>query len=432
MSQKPPLKIAIAGLGNVGAGVGLWFQQNSQNFSSITNRELKIIAVSARDKHKDRGFDLNGIEWCDDPLDFIKFKPDLIVELIGGADGVAYELVKTALENKIAIVTANKALLAKHGIELAGIAEQNNTPLAFEAAVAGGIPIIKLLREGLAANKILSLYGILNGTCNYILTTMQSTGRNFADVLKEAQDKGYAEADPTLDVDGFDTAHKLSLLSALSFGVKPDVDSMSIAGIREITEDDIRVADELGYRIKLLGRARVNETGKILQIVEPCLVPKQSSLAHVAGVLNAVYTDSVPVGASFIEGRGAGAGPTASAVVADIIDIAQNRITMPFIKPVKDMKSINLIPHSEMIDSYYLRLMVKDQPGVIADVASILRDHNISIESLIQRGRDPTHPVMVVLTTHECARADIVNAVARIKTLDTIAVSPLSMPLLRL
>lgn len=430
--KQPPLKIAIAGLGNVGAGVAQWLIDESAFIATKANRPLEIIAVSARTKNKERGFNLSGITWCYEPLDLLKHKPDILCELIGGEEGTAFDLVKAALRQKIAVVTANKALLAKHGITLARIAEETNTPLAFEAAVAGGIPIIKLLREGLSANKILFLYGILNGTCNYILTTMQSTGRDFNDVLKEAQDKGYAESDPTLDVDGFDTAHKLSLLTALAYGVKPSVETMSVSGIRAIKADDIRVADELGYTIKLLGRAFRAENGDILQIVEPSLVPKHSPLAHVTGVLNAIYTDSVPVGRNFIEGRGAGAGPTASAVISDIIDLANGRVTAPFLKPVAQMTEISSLADEQNIESYYLRLMVKDQPGVIADVAAILRDHHISIESLIQRGRDPTHPVMVVITTHECSRAHIASAVDKINKLDSVDQKPLFMPLIKL
>ena len=312
------VRIAIAGLGNVGAGVGQLLEKNRGLIADHTNCDIKIAAVSARSKTKDRGFDLLNIAWHENPLQLLNDKPDILCELIGGDEGVAYELVRAALSQKIPVVTANKALMSKHGVELAQLAEQNNVPLCFEGAVAGGIPVIKLIREGLAANKISKLYGILNGTCNYILTTMQSTGRTFEDVLYEAQEKGYAEADPTLDVDGFDTAHKLSLLVALAFGVKPDTSHMPIFGIRPIKAEDINVADELGYNIKLIGSSSLAPNGKILQSVEPSLVPKTSSLAHVPDVLNAVYTIADPVGSSFIEGRGAGAGPTASAVVGGL------------------------------------------------------------------------------------------------------------------
>jgi homoserine dehydrogenase len=428
----PEIKIAIAGLGNVGVGVCKLLLDNKDSIEQRTNSVIKIIAVSARDAKKDRGFDLSNIKFVFDPLDLIAEKPDIICELIGGEDGVALSLVSKALQSKIAVVTANKALLAKHGVMLAELSETHQTPLCFEAAVAGGIPIIKLLREGLAANKITKLYGILNGTCNYILTTMRDTGRDFADVLLEAQAKGYAEAEPSLDVDGFDTAHKLSLLVALAYGVKPQMEGMSVSGIRPIKADDIKAADELGYRIKLLGASHINDQGKILQIVEPCLVPVSSQLSHVNGVLNAIYSEGSHMGASFISGRGAGAEPTASSVVADIIDIILNRNNYMFMKPISSIGDINIISDNEFIGSYYLRLMVKDEAGVIADVSAILRDEDISIESLIQRGRDPHHPVMVVLTTHECSRAQLKRAIDKIKALKSVSETPFFMPILRL
>jgi homoserine dehydrogenase len=424
------VRIAIAGLGNVGAGVGQLLEKNHSLIADHTNCDIQISAVSARSKTKDRGFDLSNVTWHEDPLHLLNDKPDILCELVGGDEGVAYELVRAALLQKIPVVTANKALMSKHGVELAQLAEQNNVPLCFEGAVAGGIPVIKLIREGLAANKISKLYGILNGTCNYILTTMQSTGRSFDDVLSEAQAKGYAEANPMLDVDGFDTAHKLSLLVALAFGVNPDTSHMPIFGIRPIKSEDIHVADELGYRIKLIGSSSLSPNGKILQSVEPSLVPKTSSLAHVPHVLNAVYTIADPVGSSFIEGRGAGAGPTASAVVADIIDVLNNRCTYPFLKPIAKIKAMERLPDKDFEGSYYVRLMVKDQPGVIADISAILRDQKISIESLIQRGRDPLHPVMVVFTTHECMRDKLLKAMNAIGQLDTVSETPFFMPIL--
>ncbi len=426
------IRVAIAGLGNVGAGVGRLLQTNAELIRDHTNCDVNISAVSARSQSKDRGFDLSKTKWHENPLSLLDDAPDILCELIGGDEGVAFELVRAALQKKIPVVTANKALLSKHGLELAKLAEENNVPLCFEGAVAGGIPVIKLLREGLAANKISKLYGILNGTCNYILTTMQSTGRSFEDVLQEAQDKGYAEADPTLDVDGFDTAHKLSLLTALAYGVKPNTNHMSISGIRPIKAEDINVADELGYNIKLIGSSLLAKDGSISQMVEPSLVPKSSSLAHVPDVLNAIYTIAEPVGSSFIEGRGAGAGPTASAVVADIIDILNARTTYPFLKPIQKIKELRALSDKDHEGSYYVRLMVKDQPGVIADIAAILRDQKISIESLIQRGRDPDRPVMVVFTTHECMRDRLQNAMRAIARLDSVSEPPFFMPILEI
>lgn len=426
------LKIAIAGLGTVGAGVIKLLQDNHQEITARAGREIEIVAVSARDKNRDRGIDLSKIQWVDKPEELSGVNADVIVELIGGDGDPSYSLVKNSLLNGKAVVTANKALLAHHGVELAKISDEKSAPLLFEAAVAGGIPIIKMLREGLAANRISKLYGILNGTCNYILTTMEQTGRDFADVLKEAQAKGYAEAEPSLDVDGGDTAHKLCLLASLAFGVAPDLKNVSVSGIRAITAQDIQSADELGYRIKLLGQADVEPDGSLAQVVEPCLVPKTSSLAHVHGVLNAVYTEGNHVGSSFIEGRGAGEGPTASAVVADLIDLARGNTIATFGVSPERLKAVRFTNVEEKIGEYYIRLIVLDQPGVIADVTAILRDYQISIESLLQRGRDPGQPVSVAFTTHETKRGHISEAIAKIATLEAVTSPPLILERLSL
>lgn len=426
------LKVAIAGLGTVGAGVIKLLSDNKTEITKRAGREIEVVAVSARNKNKDRGIDTSKLSWHDDPMALAGVNADVVVELMGGEGDPAYGLVKKSLESGKAVVTANKALLAHHGVELAGISEAKNAPLLFEAAVAGGIPIIKMLREGLAANKLGKLYGILNGTCNYILTTMEATGRDFGDVLKEAQEKGYAEAEPSLDVDGGDTAHKLCLLAALAFGIKPDLNALSISGIRPIMAQDIQSADELGYRIKLLGQADIASDGRLVQTVEPCLIPKDASLANVHGVLNAVYTEGNHVGSSFIEGRGAGAGPTASAVVADLIDLARGKTIPAFGVPVSELKNLNAMNPEEKTGEYYIRLIVLDQPGVIADVAAILRDYQISIESLIQRGRDPGQPVTVVLTTHEARRKNLNEAASIIAGLKSVSAPPLILQRLSL
>ncbi len=418
------LKIAIAGLGTVGAGVIRLLNENKAEIEAHTTRAIEIIAVSAQNKNKDRGVDVSGIQWFENPLDLVDTNADVVIELMGGEGDPAHTLIRKSLESGKAVVTANKALLASHGFELAKISETHHAPLMFEAAIAGGIPIVKALREGLAANKITKLYGILNGTCNYILSTMEDTGRDFDDVLREAQAKGYAEADPTLDVEGGDTAHKLSLLTALAFGIEPDLKATGVSGIRMITAQDIQSADELGYRIKLLGQADIDAQGRIIQVVEPCLIPKTASLANVHGVLNAVYTEGNHVGQSFIEGRGAGAGPTASAVVADIIDLARNNTTAPFGRSVQKLQKAQMLNPEEKTGEFYIRLDVLDQPGVIADVAAVLRDYKISIESLIQRGRDPDQPVTVVLTTHEAKRKNINEAAKVIEKLASVSKAP--------
>ncbi|MBM3573873.1 MAG: homoserine dehydrogenase, partial [Alphaproteobacteria bacterium] len=317
-----PLKIAIAGLGTVGAGVLKLLAEHAELIAARCGRRLVVTAVSARDRKRDRGVDLTGVRWYQDAA-ALAADPEIeiVVELIGGAEGVARQLCEAALDAGKHVVTANKALLAHHGTALATLAEGKGRTLAFEASVAGGIPIVKSLREGLAANRLSRIYGILNGTCNYILTTMREQRREFAEVLAEAQKLGYAEADPSFDVDGTDAAHKLAILTSLAFGAAVDLNGVHIEGIRHVSSLDIDYADELGYRIKLLGIARRTEHG-IEQRVHPCMVPKGTPIAHVEGVYNAVVAEGDYVGRVVHEGRGAGAGPTASAVVADLLDIA--------------------------------------------------------------------------------------------------------------
>ncbi|HEX6014464.1 MAG TPA: homoserine dehydrogenase, partial [Geminicoccaceae bacterium] len=311
-----PLRVGIAGLGTVGGGTFRLLRENAEILARRAGRPLGVAAVSARDPGRPRdGLDLSGVRWHDDAR-ALALDPgvDLVCELIGGGDGVALELARAALRHGKPVVTANKAMLAHHGAELARLAESAGAQLRFEAAVAGGIPIVKSLREGLAANRILRVYGILNGTCNFILTTMRETGREFADVLAEAQALGYAEADPSFDVDGIDAAHKLALLAALAFGGRPRFDAIHVEGIRHVSAVDIAFADQLGYRIKLLGVARMTPAG-LEQRLHPCMVPAEAPIAQVEGVLNGVVVEGDRVGAVFHEGPGAGAGPTASAVV---------------------------------------------------------------------------------------------------------------------
>ena len=418
------LRIGIAGLGTVGAGVVKILQSHRADIARRAGQDIVITAVHARDAKKDRGVDLSGYGWENDIAALAtRDDIDVVVELIGGEDGDAKALVENSLKNKKHVVTANKALLAKHGLALAKLAEDNGVSLNFEASVAGGIPIIKALREGFAGNKIEGIYGILNGTCNYILTEMRETGRDFGDVLKEAQEKGYAEADPTFDVDGIDAAHKLTILSALAFGVKPDFANIDITGIRKITANDIEFAKELGCRIKLLGIAR-DIGGRIAQSLEPCLVPIDAPMGTVEGVFNAVFVEGDFVDRAMLEGRGAGQGPTASAVVADLIDLARGYYLPAFGLPVSQLKDAQWAGAKDIVSGQYINLTVTDQPGVIADVSAILRDFGISIESMIQRGRDPGQPVSVVITTHECSREAIRAASAKIAALKSVAAPP--------
>lgn len=424
-SAAAPLRIGLAGLGTVGAGTQKVLVQNREILAARCGRELVVTAVSARDKSKDRGIDLDAIQWCDDAAELAsRDDVDVVAELIGGADGIAKSLVEAAIRKGKHVVTANKALLAHHGTTLALAAEAAGVTLAFEAAVAGGIPIVKAMREGLAANQISRVYGILNGTCNYILSEMRETGRDFADVLAEAQSLGYAEADPAFDIDGVDAAHKLALLTALAFGCEVDFGAVHVEGIRAISPLDIRFAEELGYRIKLLGLASRTARG-IEQRVHPSMVPIDAPIAHVEDVFNAVVADGDFVDTTLYQGRGAGAGPTASAVVADLTDIARGNKTTTFAVPAAELTPLQAAPMSGHVGCYYVRLMVVDNPGVFAEIAGALRDHQVSMESILQHGRDPGEAVPVVLTTHETEEAAMMATLAAIEKSKAVVETPM-------
>jgi len=419
-----PLSVGVAGLGTVGAGVLRLLRENAPIIAARAGRPIAVTAVSARDRTRDRGVPLSGLRWYDDPVALAGDEGvDAIVEVIGGSEGPAKALIETAIEAGKPVITANKALLAVHGASLAARAEQHGVPLGFEAAVAGGIPAIKALREGLAANRVARVAGILNGTCNYILTTMTERGREFADVLAEAQKLGYAEADPSFDIDGIDAAHKLAILAALAFGRPVEFDAVHVEGIRAVSALDIAFARELGYRIKLLGIARASDDG-IETRVHPAMVPLASPLARVDGVFNAVVAEGDFAGRVMLEGRGAGAGPTASAVVADLIDLVRGRHTPVWGASNGALSNAPSLPMEHHAGPYYLRLMVVDRPGVIADVTAVLRDHGVSLESLIQRGRAPGEAVPVVLVTHETKEAAMRGALARIADLDAVLERP--------
>jgi len=397
---------------------------NADIIAARAGRPIAVTAVSARDRSRDRGLELGGLRWYEDAVALANDAGvDVVVEAMGGSEGAARALVEAALAAGKPVVTANKALLAIHGAELAALAESRNVPLAFEAAVAGGIPAIKALREGLAANHITRVAGILNGTCNYILTVMREAGREFADVLADAQKLGYAEADPSFDVDGIDAAHKLSILAALAFGRPVAFKDVYVEGIRNVSALDIAFANELGYRIKLLGIARQTDAG-IEARVHPCMVPASAPIARVDGVFNAVVAEGDFVGRVMLEGRGAGEGPTASAIVADLIDIARGRATPVWGAASGALSDAPSVPMDAHHGCYYLRLMVVDRPGVIADVTAVLRDEGISLESMLQRGRSPGEAVPVVLVTHETHEAAMRAALARIATLGAVMEAP--------
>ncbi len=418
------MRVGVAGLGTVGAGVLRLLRDNADLVAARAGRAVEVTAVSARNRAADRGVDLGGVAWHEDAV-ALAHDPDVdvVVELIGGSEGPARALAEAALAAGKPLVTANKALLAVHGAELAAAAEAAGVALGYEAAVAGGIPIIKALREGLAGNRISRVAGILNGTCNYILTVMREEKRDFHDVLADAQALGYAEADPSFDIDGIDAAHKLAILAALAFGRPVDFAAVHVEGIRRVSALDISFAEELGYRIKLLGIAR--ETGAGVEVrVHPAMVPKTALLASVDGVYNAVLAEGDFAGTMFLQGRGAGAGPTASAVVADLIDIARGS-NIPVWGAVSDALSASAsVPISGHAGAYFLRLMVVDQPGVLADVTAILRDHGVSLESMLQHGRKPDEAVPIVLVTHETTEAAIAGAIARIAELTAVLESP--------
>jgi homoserine dehydrogenase len=422
MSQ--PLNIAIAGLGTVGAGVLKLIDANGALIARRGGRPLRVVAVAARERKKDRGVDLSNIAWYDDASVMAReAKCDVVVELIGGSDGIARATVEAAIDSGKHVVTANKALLAHLGTQLALKAEAKGLTIAYEAAVAGGIPIIKAIREGLAGNRIGRVYGILNGTCNYILTRMRKSGEAFGDVLADAQKLGYAEADPSFDVDGIDAAHKLAILAGVAFGTRIDFSAVHVEGIRRIGPQDVQFARELGYRIKLLGIAELTEAG-LMQRVHPCLVPLETPIAHVEDVYNAVVAEGDFVGRLVCEGRGAGAGPTASAVVADLVDIAHGRRPMTFQLPAAELAAPTRLSIAARKGSYYIRLDVVDRPGVIADVTAALRDESVSLASMLQRGRAPDERVPVVLVTHETEEAAMRRALDRISKLGAVLEDP--------
>jgi homoserine dehydrogenase len=425
-----PLKIALAGLGTVGAGVIKLLDTNRDLITRRAGRAIEVIAVSARDRSRDRGVDLSRFAWVDDPVALAGVAgADVVVEMIGGSDGSALALARAAIAGGRAFVTANKAMIAHHGLELAQAAEARGTALKYEAAVAGGIPVIKGLREGAAANEITAVYGILNGTCNYILTTMEAEGRDFGSVLADAQALGYAEADPSFDVDGIDAAHKLSILASLSFGTRIDFGAVATHGIRGVLAGDIAQAKALGFRVRLVGRAEAAKDG-LLQRVQPCLVPVTHPLAHVAGAMNAVVAEGNFVGRLFFEGRGAGEGPTASAIVADLIDVARGEVGPAFAMPVAALADPGQADAGARVGRFYLRFTVADRPGVLAEITAAMRDAGVSIESLIQRGEAPDGGVLLVMTTHECAEARVSDARARLSGSPSLIGTAMLMPIL--
>lgn len=417
-------KVALAGLGTVGGGVVKLLREQSDLLEKRTGRKIKLTAVSDLNQQKLLELGLLGeADYYKDALEMVrKADADLVVELIGGANGIAYQVCLESLKQGRAFVTANKAMIAHHGNELAKLTEEKGLFFGYEAAVAGGIPIIKSLREGFVGNQVSEVYGILNGTCNYILTVMRETGKPFDEVLSDAQKLGYAEADPSFDIDGIDTAHKTCILGALAFGMPINLDALNIEGIRHISALDIAFAEELGFRIKLLGVGRRSEQGVSLNVY-PCMIPQTSEIAHVDGVFNAVITEGDFVGHSMLVGRGAGERPTASAVVSDIADAATGR-KLPLLTVKNDeIKALPIVPLSEREGEYYLRLEVRDEPGVIAQIAKILGDEQVSIASMIQRGQTQWS-VPLMMTLHRAKEARVTAALAKIEDLPAVLKKP--------
>ncbi len=417
------LKIGIAGLGTVGASLVRILQERHEMLATTCGRAIEITAVTARDRTKDRGVDLSGASWFDDAVSLAANADiDVFIELMGGAGDPAYSAVKTALGRGIHVVTANKALLAAHGIELAAVAEEKGALLNYEAAVAGGIPVIKALRESMTGNTISRVYGIMNGTCNYILTKMEKEGLSFEACLKEAQRLGYAEADPAFDIEGNDTAHKLSILTSLAFGTAIAADDIYLEGITNISIDDINAAADLGYRIKLLGVAQRTESG-IEQRVHPTMVPYDSVIAQVDGVTNAVAIESDILGELLMVGPGAGGNATASAVLGDVADIAKSRPGAQHV-PAFGRPTNALLPYTRsQIQSheggYFIRLKVVDRTGVFASIASRMAENGISLESIMQHSKHPKEsdePQTIILVTHATAEHSVRDAIVAIKS----------------
>jgi homoserine dehydrogenase len=422
-----PIQVGLLGLGTVGGGTIEVLQRNREVIARRAGREIRVTHATARDLTKKRGFDMAGIEMVADPVKLVTHPDiDIVCELIGG-DTSTKDLVLQAIASGKHVVTANKALLAKHGTEIFAAAQKHKVIVAFEAAVAGGVPIIKALREGLTANRIEWIAGIINGTSNFILSEMRSRGASFETVLQEAQAKGYAEADPTFDIEGIDAAHKLTILSAIAFGVPVQFDKAYTEGISKLTDKDIKYAEQLGYRIKLLGITRWTKAGIELR-VHPTLIPSKRLIANVEGVMNAVLVKGDAVGASLYYGRGAGAEATASAVVADLVDVTrmltadpEHRVPHLAFQP-DQLRDTPILPIEKVETAYYLRLSAYDKPGVMADVTRILADSHISIDAMLQKEAEEGEDVVdVIILTHRCIEENANAAIAKIEKLASMS-----------
>jgi homoserine dehydrogenase len=429
-----PLRVGLAGLGTVGSAVVKMLAQSREQLAERAGRPIELAAYTSKDPPKDKGIDLSKARKLDDPIGLASDPGiDVFVELMGGDGDPAKRAVETALNAGRAVITANKALIARHGNSLAKLAEQKNASFSFEASVGGGIPVVKTLREGLGGAHISRVYGILNGTCNYILTQMQQEHRSFADCLKDAQRLGYAEADPTFDVGGFDTAHKIAILTSLAFGTEIDADSVHVEGIETISLADLQAADHLGYKVKLLGVASRTDVG-IEQRVHPTMVPKDSTIGGVDGVLNAVAINSDMMDLTLV-GPGAGGPATSSAVVADLVDFARGRLSPPLGRSGTRLAKSKQAPIQRHEGGYYIRLAALDRPGTMAAISKAMAAENISLESIVQRhenarphgGDDPKSaagPAPVILITYATNEDAVRRALAAIEREGVLAERP--------
>ena len=419
---QPPLRVGLAGVGVVGQGL-VKFLAASPDFAPA-GRRVVITGVSGRRRDLKRDVDLGPYTWFDDAVALAKSPDiDVLVEVIGGAEGVAREAVEAAIKASKPVVTANKALLAVHGHRLAEMAEAQGVPLLFEAAVMGGTPAVKMLREGLVGDDVTQVAGILNGTCNFILSEMERSGKSFADVLADAQARGFAEADPTTDIGGFDAGHKIALLGALAFGGAPNFAGVEIEGIEQVELIDIRLAHDLGYRIKLIAEARRESEGATVR-VSPALVPLDHPLAQAGGALNALFIEGARIGRIFLQGAGAGAGPTAAAVAADLADLLTGARRPVFQQSASRLRPLSAERTVNRSTAAFLRMMVKDRPGVIAAVTDALARAEVSIDSFLQRSAQNSGLVPIVLTTHVASETAIAHAVEQIAALDAVAETP--------
>lgn len=420
-----PIKVGLLGIGTVGAGTFNVLQRNQEDIRRRAGRGIEITMVAARNTERAAQITGGQCQVVDDPFLVVDSpEVDIVVELIGGYE-LPRELVLRAIANGKHVVTANKALLALHGNEIFARAQEKGVMVAFEAAVAGGVPIIKALREGLTANRIESVAGIINGTTNFILSEMRDKGLDFATVLKQAQELGYAEADPTFDIEGVDAAHKLTIMSAIAFGIPVQFDKAHVEGISRLQADDIRYAEELGYRIKLLGITRRTSAGVELR-VHPTLIPATRLIANVEGAMNAVLVEADAVGSTLYYGKGAGSEPTASSVIADLVDVTRLATVDPYCRvphlafQPNQMSDVAILPMSEITTSYYLRVYVNDRLGVMADLTRILADAGISIDAVLQKGTRGDARTDIIMITHQTREKNVDAAIERIEALDSV------------